>query len=139
MSDTPKVYPSVDLALLCDDIRTELFRKVTFVGVYTGDTILTTTVPLRLAKLCFYQRLRGGKGQFHIHFKIEDPLGNEVLKASVEDFQIESEDQMVDLHLIFGNVRLEMEGSYVAQIFFDSDRKIGSFQFRVLKGEPKPV
>lgn len=141
MADKPKNYPSVDRFLVCEDIRIELYRKSTFVGVYTGDTIVVGSLPHQLPKLAIYQRLRGCRdGEFDMQFKIIDPLGKEIVTLSGKlNVEKEKKNQLVDFNVILGNIKLEAEGAYTVETYMDEKQKIGSFTFRVEKGEPKRV
>ncbi len=141
MADKPKNYPSVDRFLICEDIRTELFRKATFVGVYTGDAIVASSLPIQLSKFAIYQRLVGiEQGEFDTILRITDPSGKEVGKVEGK-FKIEKEskNKFVDFNVIFGNIKLEHEGPYSVETYMDKTHKVGSFTFRVRKGEIKPV
>lgn len=47
-----------DLTIICDDIRQEVGRKLSLIGIY-DEAIIVRKVPARLAKLCIYQRWKG--------------------------------------------------------------------------------
>ncbi len=47
-----------DLTIICDDIRQEVGRKVSLIGIY-DEAVIVAKVPARLSKLCVYQRWIG--------------------------------------------------------------------------------
>ena len=47
-----------DLTIICDDIRQEVGRKLSLIGIYS-EAIIVSKVPARLAKLCIFQRWKG--------------------------------------------------------------------------------
>jgi hypothetical protein len=46
------------LTIICDDIRLELGRKISLMGIY-DEAIVFKRVPARIAKLCMFQRWDG--------------------------------------------------------------------------------
>ncbi|MDO8432837.1 MAG: hypothetical protein Q7S58_10570 [Candidatus Binatus sp.] len=47
-----------DFTIICEDIRQEIGRKLSLMGMY-DEAIIFKRVPARLAKLCMYQRWSG--------------------------------------------------------------------------------
>ncbi len=128
-------YPTIDTFIICDDIRKEADKKITFVGVYTSGTIVTKELPLQLLKFCVYQRINGFEpGEFNLEFKLVSPT-EKVLVAKKGPVRIDEKQAglMLDFALVFGNIKLETEGTYVAETYWGDGQKIGSFPFRVRK------
>lgn len=44
-----------EVTIICDDIRQESGRKVSLMGIY-DDAIVVKQIPVRLAKICLFQR-----------------------------------------------------------------------------------
>ena len=47
-----------DLTIICDDLRQEIGRKLSFMGVY-DEAIVFKTLPARVQKIALYQRWSG--------------------------------------------------------------------------------
>lgn len=48
----------LDLTIICDDIRQEIGRKLSFMGIY-DEAIVFKRLPARVPKLCMFQRWLG--------------------------------------------------------------------------------
>ncbi len=130
-------YPTIDTFIICEDIRREADNKVTFVGVYTSGTIIAKEVPLQLLKFCVYQRIQGfEQGEFNLEFKLVSPT-EKVLVAKKGPVMVSEKraDFILDFVIVMGNIKLETEGTYNAETYWGDGQKIGSFPFRVRKGE----
>ena len=128
-------YPTIDMFIICEDIRQEADKKVTFVGVYTSGTIVTKKLPLQPLKFCLYQRIYGFEpGEFNLEFKIVSPTGKDVV-ARKGPIKVDEKgaELTLDFMIILGNIKLETEGTYTAETYWGDGQKIGSFPFRVLK------
>lgn len=130
-----KAFPPLVMTLMCDDIRQELFRKVTFVGVYTGNMLLVETLPTRPPQVCFHQKFRNVEGDYKAHFIVLTPSGKELVRTPILDVALKGPEQFVDFNLAFPAIKFEEEGEYKLQTFFD-DQRVAEFAFRVAVGPP---
>jgi hypothetical protein len=61
-----------DLTIICDDIRQEVGRKVSLIGIY-DEAVIVAKVPARLAKLCVYQRWIGTDQPRSFRLEVKGP------------------------------------------------------------------
>jgi hypothetical protein len=59
-----------DLTIICEDIRRELGRKISLIGIY-DEAIIFKRVPARMAKLCMFQRWSGSDQPEKIRIQIQ--------------------------------------------------------------------
>lgn len=78
-----KASLQINSVIICDDIRKEDNGKVIFIGVYSGD-ILVTKLPA-LLKLCYW--LSGETTQINSEFEVEITLQKKSDGSSVELFK----------------------------------------------------
>lgn len=72
----------IEQCIACEDVREELNKKHTLVGVYSGDTILLSKIPGNLALSCFIQISIREPGEHDLLFRISGPGDHEAtLKA----------------------------------------------------------
>lgn len=134
-----KQYPTVKLTLICEDIRGELYKKLSLIGVYTSDVILAQSLPVKLLKFCVYQKLVGGQGEFSLAVKVQDPQGKELYTWRTDKTPHVEPTKVLDICLQIGNITFESEGVYKVLTFLDDSEKPSSvFEFQVKKGDVKP-
>lgn len=135
-----KQYPTIKNTMVCEDIRSELYKKLSFIGVYTGDTILTQSMPLTLPKLCVYQKLVGGQGEFTVALKVQDAEGKEFFTWKHDKVLLIEPSGVIDMCIQIANARFETEGIYKVLTFLDDlEKPRAVFEFQVKKGEVKPL
>ncbi len=72
--------PNFEYTIICDDIREEVNNKLSFIGVY-GSNILVSKIPFVFPKLCFitsYKNIREGD---LISIQLKTPSGKQLGKT----------------------------------------------------------
>lgn len=128
-------YPKPELmkTMLCEQVRPELNKKLTFIGVYAGDQIVfhpevPGQLPFRTPALAFVFIFKDGVGEFETKFSLLDPAGQLMFESSTEPTKLEKGRTGANIIQI-QNVVFESEGSYTAIIRLE--RKKYEFQFIV--------
>lgn len=119
--------PKLRFSITCDDIRHEVGNKLSFMGVYGKDIVLSK-IPLTFPKLCvalFYENLAGGD---YFSIKGTDPSGKQIgniVSGSVP----EGEKGKITLTItaIFGNITIDEEGTFKIMVVFNDDEKTKEF------------
>ena len=75
------IFPDLQSAVLCEDVRTEVSGSQTLVGVIGA--IPAPQVPIGFFKLCLWTRWCGGIGTFQQNSQLLDPEGTTVAEASI--------------------------------------------------------
>ncbi len=79
--------PTLKAVIFCDDIRREAGNKLSIMGVYTKQLFLQkdTKLPVRLPRLCIYQRWEGLEGNNKFFFHVtKDNQGLEQFRKPIE-------------------------------------------------------
>lgn len=72
-----------ELTIICEDIRRELGRKISLIGIY-DEAIIFRRVPARMAKLCMFQRWVGSDQPEKIRIQIQGSALSAVFSAEAE-------------------------------------------------------
>lgn len=119
--------------LLCDQVRPELHKKMSLMGLYAGDAIVFQPnvpgqFPYTLAGLAFVYILKDGSGAFDAQFKMLDPKGNQIYDVRLEPITIDS-GSTSGIIVQLGNVQFNSEGNYMGTLLLNKRRY--DFAFRV--------
>jgi hypothetical protein len=72
----------IEQCIACEDIREELHKKHSLIGVYSGDTILMSQIPGNIAIACFIQIAIKETGKHDLTLRLSGPGDHEAtLKA----------------------------------------------------------
>jgi hypothetical protein len=121
--------------IVCENVRRELDRKLTFVGVYTGRTIVVQREgeptskpagegdkrdrPLALPSLHLYFGFMPGPGEHHYSLELIDPSGRDLFRRRADDkVNVTNAAQSVDLLLQVTPFPLA-PGNYTAKLTID--------------------
>jgi len=105
--------------IMCDDIREEINKKLSFIGVYTHK-IGVPKLPFRLCKLCFSLKFKEGLGEFKIKIVLNAPSG---VVASI-DFPSKikfNQGAVVGVISVFEGLEIKEEGAYQLKVYFNED------------------
>jgi hypothetical protein len=111
-----------EVTFISDDIRFEVGRKVSLLGLY-DQAILFKSLPARLLKLCFYQRWLDVSNLSKVLLEIRgEPLGNTVLRVN----GIPSESEPKGVHparitLVIGPIDIMREGRLEFLTYFNEE------------------
>ncbi|MEK6790827.1 MAG: hypothetical protein AABY45_03895 [Deltaproteobacteria bacterium] len=77
-----KGMPKLIYLLVCDDIRQEMNEKLSFIGVYTNNTITVPVIPITLPQFQIFSMWDSSKERItYFKFKITQPDGNTVVQT----------------------------------------------------------
>ena len=83
-------YPKLNYHLICDDIRQEVGKKVSLIGIYPGNVIFMP-IPSVMPKLCFhlvFSRLKAGD---NFGIQLLDPDNKKI--GSIDNIEVPEKPQ----------------------------------------------
>lgn len=84
MNAKPKEDLHINFCVVCEDIRREINKKVSLIGVYSSD-ILVKAFPANIALSFFVMASPQSKGEFEAEFRlVSKPLGNRAKREIVK-------------------------------------------------------
>lgn len=122
-------------SILCDDVRSEVGNKPSYMGVYTG-AMLLPELPFQHPRLFIAKSFAGGEPSYTVGLKFVDPGGASILNGTIplhhagEEFGV-----IVNL----GSIRFERAGSYellLTLIDPKGQESVFSHEFEVRTGLP---
>jgi hypothetical protein len=123
--------------LFCDDIRTEANGKEFAIGIYSGGMVVPQT-PFQMSMLMARIEIDfGGVETKEFYFKIEDPLGNELMEQKI-DLPAFDWNRVGSVVVGLQAIIFPVPGTYVLSGKFD-DSWIEISDFRVDKVSPKDM
>ena len=69
--------PKFEYAIICDDIREEIGRKFSYIGIY-GKDILVSKIPYTFPKLCFAISYKDVKANNLFSVMLKNPSGKQL-------------------------------------------------------------
>ncbi len=115
-------YPKLNYHLICDDIRQEVGKKVSLIGIYPGNVIYMP-IPSVMPKLCFhlvFSRLKAGD---NFGIQLLDPDNKKV--GSIDNIEVPEKPQGSQgvFELGFMGINVKKEGTYRLAIVFGEEEK----------------
>ena len=112
--------------LMCEQVRPEINRKVSIMGLYPGDHIVffpevKGQYPYTLAALSFMFIFPDGVGEFDASFEMIDPAGNPVQKVSLDSI-ILTAGGTGGIVVNINTVQFNAEGDYFAALHLGNKR-----------------
>lgn len=125
--------PETMKTILCDLVRLELNKKLSFLGVYAGDKIVFHPTapdepPFRMQGLAFVFLFKDGLGDFKARFSIKDPHGKTHYETNLNPLRFEKGQAAICIVQI-ANLEFVSEGQYCATLALE--RKKYAFEFAV--------
>lgn len=134
---TKKNPPQLVYGLISDDVRNEVDRKTSLIGISTGD-IVVPIIPHVFGKICFHLVFKGVKGGDAIKVQLKGPSENSVASPVFDRIEIPKavpevvQEGTCVLQLIMGLLGIKEEGVYHLLFFLNDEEKVfGNFDFRV--------
>ena len=115
------IFPDLQSAILCEDVRTEVSGSQTLVGVIGA--IPAPQVPIGFFKLCLWTRWCGGIGTFQQKSQLLDPEGTIVAEASIRFELREIDGSATNVHF-FGGVQIQSFGVHHVEVSLDGDMRM---------------
>lgn len=115
-------YPKLNYHLICDDIRQEVGKKVSLIGIYPGNVIFMP-IPSVMPKLCFhlvFSRLKAGD---NFGIQLLDPDNKKV--GSIDNIKVPEKPRVSQgvFELGFMGINVKKEGTYRLAIVFGEEEK----------------
>lgn len=128
------IYPDLQAAVLCEDVRNEASGQQTLVGIISA--IPAPATPVGFFKLCLWTRWTGGSGTFVqksylLNAEDEKPLIGAEVRFTLNN--LESHATNVN---VFGGVQFPSFGLYHAEIHLEDELKL-RFSFPVVRVNPQ--
>lgn len=118
----PRKQPKFEYSIICDDIRQEIGNKLTFVGTYQ-DQIIVSKLPYTFPKLCFFVQYKDIRAGDRFILTLTDPSNKKIAKAiniTVPDGQEAGKMRVLG---VFSTIKVEKEGRYTLSIIFNDNEK----------------
>jgi hypothetical protein len=127
------IYPDLQAAVLCEDVRNEASGQHTLVGIISA--IPTPTAPVGFFKLCLWTRWTGGNGTFTQHSHILNAEDEKPLISAEVRFTLNNLESHATNVNVFGGVQFPAFGLYHAEVHLEGDLKL-RFSFPVVRVNP---
>lgn len=114
--------PKFEYAIVCDDIRQEIGNKLTFVGVYQ-DQIIVSGFPFTFPKLCFFVQYAYIKEGDQFLLELKDP-SNKVIEKAI-DIVVPAGQKPSKMRIfgIYSPIRVEKPGKYTLEVTVNGNEK----------------
>jgi len=129
-----KSVPETIFPIMCDDIRQEVGGKVSLMGVY-ADNIVLTKFPFNFPKICFQIHMRGCPREFILDIYLETPDEKLLL---MKDFNFQAKDELSDerrnliLNINRHGIKFANPGTCSLKLIFNQEEESAfSFPFEV--------
>lgn len=117
-----RIFPDLQSAVLCEDVRNELNGQQTLVGVLTA--IPAPQVPVAFFKLCVWSRWCGGAGSFHQRTLILNAADESPLATAEVNFTLQSLEANATNVNFFGGLQFPAHGLYHVEIHLEGELKL---------------
>jgi hypothetical protein len=117
------VFPDLQSAILCDDVRQERNGKFILIGLF--DAIVIQALPVRYPRLFMVTRWCSGQGEFHQKSRILKPDQSSVLvEGQSIPVRLPSPEATATNVEVFLNVEFQQEGTHWVEVLLDKDLKL---------------
>jgi hypothetical protein len=113
--------------LLCDDVRPEIGNKLTLLGLYGTDILLSSNAPLTLPSIVFAFLIRDGEGTFQGRLRVLRPNGEPFFEAPEPHSVTIIPGTSVTEVSKFVPFPVEI-GTYTVEFFLDQHRYVRNFR-----------
>lgn len=118
----PRKQPKFEYSIICDDIRQEIGNKLTFVGTYQ-DQIIVSQLPCTLPKLCFFVQYEDIMAGDKFSLELTGPSNKMIDKPINISVPTGHKVGKMRLFGIFSPVKFEKEGSYSLRITVNDNKE----------------
>lgn len=131
--------PRLKFAIVCDDIREEVGRKLSFMGVYGQEPdVIVPHLPFLFPKLCFALSFVNLKGGDEFSIELVDPAGRGLGAMNGRVPQGITQNVKFPLYPFFSPVKVEAEGLHRLSVTVNEDDKDKQVTWFNLKLTEKP-
>lgn len=131
-------FPSIRSCTVCEDLRIELFRKYSLMGVYgvcPDVKILIRDLTAPLPRLCFVLGTAEGGGFYKMSWRLVDPKGGVIVSLEDQDLVIPDTSSRHLINISTSPIRFPMTGIYSLYLQIDgTDAYQGTFE--IAQGVP---
>jgi hypothetical protein len=117
-----RILPDLQCSLLCEDVRQEINGHFILVGVL--NYVRVPQVPVKVGKLCVYNRWVAGYGTFIECVRLIAPDQATVLRKNEMKFNLPDVTEHSTNVTVLGGLQLETAGTYYVEILVDDVMKI---------------
>ncbi|MBE9580134.1 MAG: hypothetical protein IMF18_00765 [Proteobacteria bacterium] len=116
--------PKLEYAIICDDIRQEVGKKFTFVGIYGGRDLIVRELPFIFPKLCFAVFYKDMKCGDSFSIELSEPSGKQLGQTINGELPGESKGYInFMVFALFSPLKVEKNGKYKLLITINNDKK----------------
>jgi len=111
-----------DLTIICDDIRQEVGRKLSFMGIY-DEAIIFKRLPARVPKICMFQRWIGSDLPEIVKIELTGQSVTGTFVAEVRPTSVAHESKRANLLVAFAPIDFVDVGTIELRTYFDGSDK----------------
>lgn len=106
--------------IICDDIRSEIANKFSYIGTYDNDIIVAhSPLPLKVPRICFVQYLILEKGSYQASQVLMSPTKEIGRVDFIEKANVISDVDDFVIRVGFENIIIDEFGNYELQLYLD--------------------
>ena len=119
MDAADSLFPDLQAALVCEDVRQEVNGMQTLVGVLSA--LPVPQLPARFMKMCIWSRWTNGIGRFTQKSRIIAPDDESVLGENTVQFELREMDAHATNVHFFAGMTFHAAGTHTVEILLDDE------------------
>jgi hypothetical protein len=121
MSPT-RILPDLQCSLVCEEVRQEANGNLFLIGVL--NFIRVPQIPITIGRVCIFNRWTAGIGQFNESVRLIAPDQTTIVSKAELKFELRDPAQAATGVMVFGNVKLDIAGTYFIEVLVDDVMKL---------------
>jgi hypothetical protein len=117
-----RILPDLQCSLVCEEVRQEVNGNLFLIGVV--NVIRLPQLPVVLGRVCIFNRWTAGIGQFNETVRLVAPDQTTVVSKGEMKFQLNDPAMSATNVMFFGQVKLEVAGTYYVEVLVDDVMKL---------------
>jgi len=117
-----RILPDLQCSLVCEDVRQEVNGNLILIGVVSF--LRVPQLPVVAGRICILNRWTAGLGQFTEAVRLIAPDQTTVLSKGESKFELRDPAMNATNVMFFGNVKLEVAGTYYLEVLVDDVMKL---------------
>ena len=117
-----RILPDLQCSLLCEEVRQEANGNLFLIGVV--NLIRLPQLPVVLGRICVLNRWVAGIGQFNETVRLVGPDQSTVISKGEMKFELRDPALSATNAMLFGQVKLEVAGTYYVEVLVDDVMKL---------------
>ena len=117
-----RILPDLQCSLICEEVRQEANGNLFLIGVV--NFIRVPQLPIVAGRICLFNRWTAGIGQFNETIRLIAPDQTTVLTKGEMKFELRDPALSATNVMFFGQVKLEIAGTYYIEVLVDDVMKL---------------